>query len=383
MSQSLYDAIGVLPSATQEEIEAACIRLGEELNPANKHGNLQAAIRFKEIEKAYEILSNPEKRRQYDEESVSTHKLIKHHSINAPQVLGMSTLIAQATGKDGRMALFDDKVVISREGVSRFMTLHRGNKDIPLSEITAVQFRECSKWQGGYLQLSVVGGVEWKGGFFAANSWYAVTQDENAIVFGTSDPRALWGSKIDNINAEWRFLKAEIESRLEKASSSPKETGHMMAAAEGKKSRVPLTVSIVLISIIGGWFLLRNSGPAKNLSPMPDADSRPNAVLFAHKTTAETLFSDYESNEVATDETVKNFGAIVSGTVTEIRMDLSGSAVIGLKTRNQFMSAMMTMEDTEKDKAKYISKGDSVTVYCQRMSRFMGSPTGGKCVFFK
>ncbi len=71
MAQSLYDAIGVSPSATQEEIEAACIRLGEELNPAKNSGNLQAVIRFKEIEKAYEILGNSELRQQYDAASAS------------------------------------------------------------------------------------------------------------------------------------------------------------------------------------------------------------------------------------------------------------------------------------------------------------------------
>lgn len=90
MSQSLYDAIGVLPSATQEEIEAACIRLGEECNPANNPGNLQAAVRFKEIEHAYEILSNSGKRQQYDLEKPSTHIAYRgREGINAKQLFGI------------------------------------------------------------------------------------------------------------------------------------------------------------------------------------------------------------------------------------------------------------------------------------------------------
>lgn len=68
MSKSLYEAIGVSPTASQEEIEAACIRLGQEYDPAGKPGNLQAAMLFKEVEHAYEVLGQPEKRKQYDEE---------------------------------------------------------------------------------------------------------------------------------------------------------------------------------------------------------------------------------------------------------------------------------------------------------------------------
>lgn len=67
MSKLLYEVIGVPPTATQEEIEAACMRLGQECNPANRPGDLQSAMRFKEVESAYEVLGHPEKRKQYDE----------------------------------------------------------------------------------------------------------------------------------------------------------------------------------------------------------------------------------------------------------------------------------------------------------------------------
>lgn len=66
MNRSLYDVIGVRPMATQEEINSAYIKLMEESSdfpPTTKFGELL----FKDVKFAYEILRDPEKRREYDE----------------------------------------------------------------------------------------------------------------------------------------------------------------------------------------------------------------------------------------------------------------------------------------------------------------------------
>lgn len=67
MSNTLYEIIGVNPSASKKEIETACVRLGSKFRPENNVGDLQAAIRFNEIKSAFEILAHPERRKQYDE----------------------------------------------------------------------------------------------------------------------------------------------------------------------------------------------------------------------------------------------------------------------------------------------------------------------------
>lgn len=62
-----YRALGVSRDAPTEEIKKAYRRLARETHPDLNPGDASAEARFKEISVAYEILSDEEKRRNYDE----------------------------------------------------------------------------------------------------------------------------------------------------------------------------------------------------------------------------------------------------------------------------------------------------------------------------
>lgn len=61
-----YKVLGVKPSASLSEIKKNYRRLAMKYHPDKNQGNNLAGIVFGEIAEAYSILSNPDKRRQYD-----------------------------------------------------------------------------------------------------------------------------------------------------------------------------------------------------------------------------------------------------------------------------------------------------------------------------
>ena len=66
-TKDLYKVLGVSKGASQEEIRSSYRKLARKYHPDANPDDPDAENRFKEIQHAYEILSNPEKRREYDE----------------------------------------------------------------------------------------------------------------------------------------------------------------------------------------------------------------------------------------------------------------------------------------------------------------------------
>ena len=62
-----YEVLGVSRNASEKEIKSAYRKLAKKYHPDSNQGNKDAENKFKEASEAYSVLSDPEKRKQYDQ----------------------------------------------------------------------------------------------------------------------------------------------------------------------------------------------------------------------------------------------------------------------------------------------------------------------------
>jgi molecular chaperone DnaJ len=67
MKREYYEVLGVSRSATKDEIKKAYRKLALQFHPDKNPDNKDAEEHFKEVNEAYEVLSNDDKRRRYDQ----------------------------------------------------------------------------------------------------------------------------------------------------------------------------------------------------------------------------------------------------------------------------------------------------------------------------
>lgn len=86
-----------------------------------------------------------------------------------------------ATGRNGQITFDGKTVTITREGAAARATHGRGEKLIPLRQITAVQFKPVSLLTAGYIQFTVPGEVSNNKGKGART--FDASKDENSVLF--------------------------------------------------------------------------------------------------------------------------------------------------------------------------------------------------------
>lgn len=68
-NKDLYKVLGLPREASQDDVQQAHRKLVRKYHPDANPEDHSAEERFKEIQQAYEVLSNPQKRREYDKRS--------------------------------------------------------------------------------------------------------------------------------------------------------------------------------------------------------------------------------------------------------------------------------------------------------------------------
>src|SRR5437763_379439 len=66
MPRDPYEVLGVSKTASAEEIQKAYRKLSKKYHPDRNPGDKQADASYKEVQSAYEILSDPTKRENFD-----------------------------------------------------------------------------------------------------------------------------------------------------------------------------------------------------------------------------------------------------------------------------------------------------------------------------
>lgn len=64
--QDYYKVLGIAKDATEKDIKSAYRKLARKLHPDVNPGDKSAEQKFKDVNEAYEVLSDPEKRKKYD-----------------------------------------------------------------------------------------------------------------------------------------------------------------------------------------------------------------------------------------------------------------------------------------------------------------------------
>src|SRR5277367_210396 len=67
MAEDYYKTLGVARNATEAEIKAAYRKQALKHHPDRNSGNKEAEEKFKEVNNAYQVLSDPQKRQLYDQ----------------------------------------------------------------------------------------------------------------------------------------------------------------------------------------------------------------------------------------------------------------------------------------------------------------------------
>jgi hypothetical protein len=120
----------------------------------------------------------------------------------APPVTPHRENIMEVKGHNGTVIWDGDFVTIRRTGFLARTTVGKGEKRIPISSMTAVQWKPAGVMVNGFIQFTVGGGNEKRSKFGSQTS--SAVNDENSVVFIKKQMAA-----FDNLRSQIEHAMAE------------------------------------------------------------------------------------------------------------------------------------------------------------------------------
>jgi len=102
--KDLYETLGVARGASKDEIKKAYRKLARQYHPDANPGDASAEDRFKEVQAAYDVLSDPDKRKQYDRFGAANGRPGPAAASPSARVSTSPTLATSATSSAGSSA---------------------------------------------------------------------------------------------------------------------------------------------------------------------------------------------------------------------------------------------------------------------------------------
>jgi curved DNA-binding protein len=119
-----YKVLGVERNATEDEIKRSYRKLALEHHPDRNPGNNSAEDKFKEINEAYQVLSDPEKKGRYDQLGAS-YKNYTQHGGSPGNFDWEDWFVQNPRGGNARVNVNDFGDIFGNEGISDFSDFFR------------------------------------------------------------------------------------------------------------------------------------------------------------------------------------------------------------------------------------------------------------------
>lgn len=142
-----------------------------------------------------------------------------------------------------------------------------------------------------------------------------------------------------------------------------------------KKSLLTLA-GLFIVQMIISNFSDQKSGPQ-----VQAVAAKAPEVSYEFKTTPAELTAAYEANTVAADNRFKGRKYLVQGVVDSINTGIGNDVYITMLSGNMFLDPQFSLDDSQKNAAAKLLKGQQVSMICTGGGDVMKTPMSRRCVF--